>query len=88
MPATARVRDRTQRIDSRTDRVLSNLAKETGEAKKDLIASAVERMRREMLLDAMNAGYSKLKADPGAWAEELEERRLWEAASADGLRHE
>lgn len=88
MATTARANDKMLRIDRRTDSVLSKLAKQTGKAKKDLVARAVELMRREQLLDAMNAGFAALKADPAAWAEELEERRLWESAVADGVKDE
>jgi predicted transcriptional regulator len=88
MATSARAHDKMLRIDRRTDSVLSKLAKETGRAKKDLIAHAVERMRRERLLDAMNAGFAALKRDPAAWAEELEERLGWESAVADGVEGE
>jgi hypothetical protein len=37
------------------------------------------------LLEAMNAGYAKLRADPQAWAAELAERELWDQTLADGV---
>jgi hypothetical protein len=88
MSATARKHDAMLRIDRRTNSILSNLARETGLAKKVIVARAVERMRRERLLDAMNAGYAALKASPDRWAEELEERQVWDNAAADGLANE
>jgi hypothetical protein len=33
----------------------------------------------------VNEGYARLRADPEAWQEELDERRLWDTTMADGL---
>jgi predicted transcriptional regulator len=86
MSVTARTHDTTVRIDKRTNSTLDRLARERGEAKKELIARAVERMRRDEMLEALNAGYAAMKADPDAWREEVEESALWESSSvADGL---
>lgn len=87
MSAKARKHDTTVRIDKKTSAVLSHLAKETGKAKKEIIAQAIERARRERILEAANRGFAALKADPAAWAEELEEQRVWDSAGADGLRN-
>ena len=35
--------------------------------------------------DAVEAGYSALRADPVAWAAVESERKLWEGTLADGL---
>lgn len=35
--------------------------------------------------DRVNAQYADLRNDPVAWAQELEERALWDATLADGL---
>ena len=47
-----------------------------------------EHDRRERFLDAANAAFARLKADPKAWAEELAERKIWEGTLADGLEDE
>jgi hypothetical protein len=44
----------------------------------------LDAIRRRKLLEAMNAGYARLRADPQAWAEELAEHELWDQTLADG----
>ena len=77
--------DTTVRIDKKTSAALARLAKETGRAKKEIVARAIDRMRRERILEAANAGFAAQKADPEAWAAELAERAEWDTAIADGL---
>jgi predicted transcriptional regulator len=86
--APARVNDTTIRIDKGTSATLDSLAKKKGESKKDIIARAVERMRREEILEDANVGYAAMKSDPVVWREELEERALWESTLSDGLNSE
>lgn len=86
--APARVIDTTVRIDKGTSATLDSLAKKKGQTKKDIIAQAVERMRREEILEAANVGYAAMKSDPVAWREELGERALWESTISDGLKGE
>lgn len=50
-----------------------------------VLARAVEAYRRRLFLEAANAEYASLRADPEAWAEELTERKVWDATLADGL---
>jgi predicted transcriptional regulator len=88
MRAPARVDDTTVRIDKRTSAILDDLARTKGKAKKEIIARAIERMRREEILNAANAGYAAMKIDPAVWREELEERAVWESTTADGLKGE
>jgi len=45
----------------------------------------VVRVRRWWFMRRFNAAYARLRADPVAWAEELEERRLFENTLMDGL---
>ena len=44
-----------------------------------------EQRRREGMLRRTNKAYARLRSDPGAWAEEMRERRDWEATLGDGL---
>jgi hypothetical protein len=80
--------DRNVRIDARTDAKLARISAETGRAKKEILASAVERERRETILQRMNAGFAALRADREAWAEETRERELLDSTLMDGLRDE
>ena len=61
-----------------------------------LLLSAAEAQRQEaaeqrraaeekQYWDEMDAAFSRLRADPVAWAEELKERALWESTPMDGL---
>lgn len=75
----------TVRVDSKTRDSLTALSKETGAAKNQIVAEAVERMRRARILDASVAGFAALRADRGAWAEEQKERALWDGTLGDGL---
>jgi len=80
--------DTTVRIDRRTSSTLDRLARETGVAKKEIIARAVEQIRRERILEKANAGFAAMKNNPGEWSEELRERRRWESTLSDGLTDE
>ncbi len=46
--------------------------------------SSSENRRSEQFFEDVNAAFTRLKADPKAWEEELAERRLWEVTLADG----
>ena len=50
-----------------------------------VIAEAVEKLRRERFMDEVNAGFAALRADTDLWAQELEEREMWENTLMDGL---
>jgi len=50
-----------------------------------VLVEAIEQYRRKRFLEQMNTGFAALRADPRAWKEELEERRLWDAALMDDL---
>ena len=57
----------------------------TGESTADLLERAVELLEQDRFLDAANAAFAALRADPVAWEAELQERRIWEGTLADGL---
>lgn len=84
----ARSLDSTVRVDRATSGAISRLARETGLPRKEIVAVAVERLRRHRILTSANAGFAAMKRVPTAWREELEERTGWEATLADGLRDE
>jgi len=41
---------------------------------------------RKKFLEGCNADYARLRTDPQAWQEELEERALWDCTLMDGLK--
>jgi len=47
--------------------------------------AAAERQRRKEFLQAAEECYARLRKDPKAWQEELEERAVWETTLLDGL---
>jgi predicted transcriptional regulator len=65
----------TIRVRKETHQALKELSKARGVPITQLLDEATEQMRRTELL----------RQDPKAWAEELEERRLWECTLMDGL---
>lgn len=88
MTKLARPGDTTVRVDRATSGAISRLARETGVSRKEIIALAVERLRRQRILASVNAGFAAIKRDSAIWREELGERRSWETTVADGLSDE
>jgi hypothetical protein len=64
------------------------LAQQTGKQHQEIIHEALANYHREHLLDQVNAAFGKLKADPLAWQQELEERQSWDHTLGDGLTRE
>jgi predicted transcriptional regulator len=75
----------TTRISDTDHRVLQNLATKTGKQHQEIIHEALDTYQRERLLDEINEGFGRLRADKASWAAVKAERRLLEAAGADGL---
>jgi hypothetical protein len=75
----------TVRISEASHLVLKELAEQTGQTMTEVLDKALDAYRRQVFLDAVNAGYAALRADPEAWAEHLAERKLWDATLMDGL---
>ena len=75
----------TTRISDTDHHVLQNLATKTGKQHQEIIHEALDIYQRERLLDEINEGYSRLRADKVSWDAVKGERRLLEAAGADGL---
>src|SRR5271169_5165112 len=75
----------TVRISEASHQVLKELADKTGQNMMEVLTKAVDAYRRKLFFEQMNAGYAELRADAGAWAEHLAERKLWDATLMDGL---
>lgn len=73
------------RISDSDHRILQALANETGKQQQEIIHEALDTYQRERLLDAINDGFAKLRADKSTWAAVREERLLLEGANNDGL---
>lgn len=73
------------RVDQPTHETLVQLSKERDEKMSALLAEAVRDLKRKLFMQALNAEYAQLRANPEEWAEVRRERELWDAALADGL---
>ena len=76
------------RVPDVTHSILRELSDETGKPMQDLLAEAVEAMRRRRILELTNAAYASMRADPVAWQAELAERKAWDVTLAHGLEEE
>ena len=66
----------TVRISEASQLVLKELAEQTGQTEMEVLDKALDAYRRQVYVEAVNAGYAALRADPKAWAEHLTERKL------------
>ena len=74
----------TIRVPEPTREILRDLSRQSGEPISNLVAKAVERLRREYYLEATNRAFANLREDAEAWQEELAERAEWEQTLSDG----
>ena len=68
--------------------VLRDLAEREGKSMQTVLDDAIERYRRDKFLADVNAAYARLRADPRAWKEELDERLVVEGTLMDGIENE
>lgn len=73
------------RVSEATRDRLKEMASADGESIQAVVDEAVDSYRKARYVEATNAAYAALKADPEARQEELEERRLWETTLMDGI---
>jgi hypothetical protein len=72
-------------ISEAAQRLLQELAEQTGQTMTEVLDKALDAYRRKLFFEQLNAGYAALRADPQAWAELEAERKLWDATLMDGL---
>ena len=75
----------TTRISDSDHRVLQSLANQTGLQHQEIIHQALDAYQRERILDAINTGFERLRADSKVWEAEEKERALWDDTSGDGV---
>ncbi len=75
----------TVSIDDNAREILRALSERTGKTMQAVLDQAIEDYRRKVFLEAVNAGYAALRANPAAWAEIEEERRSMRGSLMDGL---
>jgi hypothetical protein len=73
------------RIDEQALAVLRELARSQKRPMQTVLNEAIDSYRRQKFLEAANAAFAALRSDPEAWAEERQERELWDQTIKDGL---
>jgi mRNA interferase MazF len=73
------------RIQPETYSKLRELADGAGATMPEVLAEAIDELYRKRFLDECNRAYGRLKSDPKAWKQELEERKAWDKTLSDGL---
>lgn len=76
------------RIKDRDHEILKELAEVTGDSMSDLLARAVEGLRRKHFLFGLADDFAELRVREGTWADEHDEREAWDSALADDLEDE
>jgi predicted transcriptional regulator len=75
----------TIRIKKELYDTVKSLAKEKNRNMQEIINEAIKDLKKKEFFDNLNSFYTKLKADPKAWAEEEAERAEWDATLLDGI---
>jgi len=75
----------TVRISNTSHKLLQELAARSGQTMQAVLDEALEAYRRQCFLEGLVADFAALRADPDAWAEEEDERAVWDAALLDDL---
>ena len=78
----------TVRIDEATRDKLRIIANSENEPVHVILERAIEDYRRKRFLEDANSAYNALRQNRKAWAEELEERAVWDATLSDNLEDE
>ena len=78
----------TAKISPKTALILERLQRRYHKPKTVLIDLALKKYEDQILLEEINEGYARLKADKKAWEEELKERQELEGTVGDGLEDE
>ena len=78
-------KDTTIRIDQEHKEILKELSGMLGIPASTVMQQAIEQYRRAIFFEELDRAYTALRADKAAWAEELEERDLWDSTLGDGL---
>jgi len=76
----------TVRISQASWQVLRQIAAQAGEPMQAVLDKAIEAYRRQCFLQKANEAYAALRENPGAWQEEITERKAWDITSEDGLK--
>jgi len=71
------------RVTEETWSMIKELATKTNTTMQEVIHQAIEDYRRKKILEETNQAFLRLKANPEAWQEEMQERQEWENTIGD-----
>ncbi len=78
MPST------TIRISESSRKMLYDLARQDNKSMQAIMEQAIESYRRQRFLEGLSEDFASLKNNPENWQAEVEERKEWDVALADG----
>ncbi len=78
----------TIRVSTDTHAILKQIAREENEPMQSVLNRILQKHRREQLLHRTNEAFSELQKNSQEWAEEQQERALWDQALVDDLEPE
>jgi len=73
------------RIDENAGKFLHEISQQEKISIQAVVEKAIENYRHQYVLAKTNRAYAKLRTNPKAWEEEINERRNWESTLSDGL---
>ena len=73
------------RLSKETHEKLRELARREGISMQGVLEKALDEYQKNQFFNSLDASFAALKSDPQAWAEEQQERRMWESTLMDGL---
>jgi len=75
----------TIRIGEETRNILHEISQQEKISIQAVLEKAIEKYRRQYVLAQTNRAYTKLRKNPKAWEEEMNERTSWENTLSDDL---
>jgi hypothetical protein len=75
----------TIRIGEETRNILHEISQQEKISIQAVLEKAIEKSRRQYVLAQTNRAYTKLRKNPQAWEEEMNERTSWENTLSDDL---
>ncbi len=73
------------RIGEETRNILHEISQQEKISIQAVLEKAIEKYRRQYVLAQTNRAYTKLRKNPKAWEEEMNERTSWENTLSDDL---
>jgi len=78
------MRTTTFRVSERSKHILAEFSAREGKSMQAIVEQAIEYYRRQRFLEGLADDFASLRARPGDWNEETEERRAWDITMSEG----